>query len=279
MKKTMLVALTLGATTLASSVMAADVTPAQSRQMLQDYFAAKYPSIPLSTYNQGAYIFDKDKMSQFNDVMEFPPYLDAIDEGEALWNKDKAVLSKCLGSDVSAIRTHFPYFDDKTNQVVTLEGTIEKCRADAGLKPYKHQKKGKGDIARISAYFADQAHGKKINVVINSPGARKAFEAGQKFYITPRGQLGLSCAKCHTYNAGHKARANFLSANLGVTAHFPVWRAKWNHLGTLENRYIGCQKNMRAKPTMPQSTESKNLEFFQAYMSNGYTINGPGYRE
>lgn len=275
----MLVALTLGATTLATSAMAADVTPAQSYQMLKEYLHAKHPNIPLSEYNKGAYIFDKDKMQQYKDIMEFPPYLDAIDAGEALWNKDKAVLSKCLGSKVSAIRTRYPYFDNKTNQVVTLEGTVEKCRADAGLKPYKNQKKGKGDIARLSAYFASQAHGKKINVVINSDGARKAFEAGQKLYITPRGMLGLACAKCHTYNAGNKARANFLSANLGTTAHFPVWRAKWNHLGTLENRFIGCWKNMRAKPTMPQSTASKNLEFFMAYMSNGYPINGPGYRE
>jgi len=114
---------------------------------------------------------------------------------------------------------------------------------------------------------------------LESGGSRESCGAGREIYIQPRGQLGLSCAKCHTYNAGRKARSNILSPNLGHTTHFPVFRAKWQALGTLHRRYEGCNKNMRANPFKAQGTEYSNLEFFQAYTSNGLEINGPGYRE
>lgn len=276
MKKTLLVALALGATATATVSMAASIDPEQSRQDLVKYFNAKYPNIPFAAYKNGAYNFSADKMAQFKDVMEFPPYLDALDAGEALYNKDKAVYEKCFGTDVTKVRVMFPRFDEKTQQVQTLEGQINACRKNAGLKPFKWKK---GKIAQLSAYFADQARGQKINVKIDSEGAKKAFLRGEKFYITPHGQLNLSCAKCHTYNAGRKARANLLSPNLGHTTHFPVFRAKWQNLGTLHRRYGGCNKNMRLKPFKAQSETYRDLEFFEAYMDNGLEINGPGYRE
>ncbi|MDX1352217.1 MAG: sulfur oxidation c-type cytochrome SoxA [Thiomicrorhabdus sp.] len=276
MKKTLLIALSLGVTVGAASTSALAVDPEMDRQQIVDFFKAKNPKIAPEEYINGAYIYDADKFAQWEAAEEFPPYLDAIDAGEAAWNKDKAVFEKCFGSDVSKIRVKYPYFDDAANKVVTLEGAINQCRTDAGLKPYKLKK---GTLAQVSAYLAYNARGQKINVKIESEGARKAYEAGRAIYIEPRGQLGLSCAKCHTYNSGRKARSNILSPNLGHTTHFPVFRAKWQALGTLHRRYEGCNKNMRANPFKAQGTEYSNLEFFQAYVSNGLEINGPGYRE
>ena len=276
MKKTLLVALTVGVTAAATTVTAANVDPEQSRQQLVDYFKAKNPNIKFEDYKNGAYNYSADKKAQWEAAEEFPPYLDAVDAGEALYNKDQAVYDKCFGSDVAKVRVNYPRFNEKTQQVETLEQQINKCRTDAGLKAFKWKK---GDIARLSAFYAYNARGQKIDVKIESDGARKAFEDGQAFYIKPVGQLNLSCAKCHTYNSGRKARANILSPNLGHTSHFPVFRAKWQNLGTLHRRYGGCNKNMRAKPAKAQSETYRNLEFFQAYMSNGIEIDGPGYRE
>lgn len=276
MKKTLLIALSLGVSVAATSTMATAMDPEKDRQQMVDFFKAKNPNIAPDEYINGAYIYSADKMAQWEAAEEFPPYLDAIDAGEAHYNKDKATFDKCFGSDVSKIRAKYPYFDEKTQQVVTLEGSINKCRTDAGLKAYKWKK---GALAQVSAYLAYNARGQKIDVKIDSDGARKAYEAGRNLYIKPSGQLGLSCAKCHTYNAGRKARSNILSPHLGHTTHFPVFRAKWQNLGTLHRRYGGCHKNMRAKPFKAQSEEYRNLEFFEAYSSNGLEINGPGYRE
>jgi sulfur-oxidizing protein SoxA len=276
MKKTLLIALSLGVTVAATSTLATAMDPEADRQQLVDYLQAKHPKIAFDDYINGAYNFSADKLSQWEAAEEFPPYLDAIDAGEAYYNKDKATFDKCFGTDVSKIRVKYPYFDEKTQEVVTLEGSINKCRTDAGLKAYKWKK---GALAQVSAYLAYNARGQKINVKIDTDGARAAYEAGRNEYIKPTGQLNLSCAKCHTYNAGHKARANLLSPILGHTTHFPVFRAKWQELGTLHRRYGGCHKNMRAKPFKAQGEEYRNLEFFEAYISNGLEINGPGYRE
>ncbi|MBF6058828.1 MULTISPECIES: sulfur oxidation c-type cytochrome SoxA [Thiomicrorhabdus] len=276
MKKTLLVALSLGVSVAATSTMASSVDPEKDRQEAVKFFEAKTPNVPIADYINGAYIYDADKMAQWEAAEEFPPYLDAVDAGEALWNQDKAVYEKCFGSDTTNIRQHYPYFDEKTQQVVTLEWAINICRENAGLKPFKYKK---GDIANLSGYLAYQARGEKIDVKIDSEGAKAAYNKGREFFLEPRGQLNLSCAKCHTYNAGRKARSNILSPHVGQTTHFPVFRAKWQELGTLHRRYGGCQQNMRAKPYAAQSETYRNLEFFEAYMSNGLEINGPGYRE
>ena len=276
MKKSLLIALSVGVSVGVVSNTALAVDPEKDRQQLVDFFKAKNPKLQPEEYVNGAYIYNADKFAQWEAAEEFPPYLDAIDAGEAAWNKDQAVYEKCFGSDVTKVRNKYPYFDEKTQQVVTLEGSINQCRTDAKLKPLKWKK---GALAQISAYLAYNARGQQINVKAESEGALKAYEAGRDFYIQTRGQLGLSCAKCHTYNAGKKARSNILSPNLGHTTHFPVFRAKWQNLGTLHRRYGGCNKNMRVKPMKAQSEMYRNLEFYQAYQSNGLEINGPGYRE
>jgi sulfur-oxidizing protein SoxA len=277
MKKTLLIALSLGVSVAATSTMASPtVDPETDRQQLVEFFKAKHPNIKFEDYRHGAYNYDANLMAQWEAAEEFPPYLDSIDAGEALYQKDKAVYDKCFGSDVAKVRTQFPRFNETTQQVETLEQQINACRENAGLKPFKWKK---GDIANLSAFYAYNSRGEKIDVKIDSEGAKQAFNKGREMYITPRGQLNLSCAKCHTYNAGRMARADTLSPNLGHTSHFPVFRAKWSELGTLHRRYGGCHQNMRAKPFDAQSEEYRNLEFFQAYMSNGIEIDGPGYRK
>lgn len=276
MKKTILVALTLGATVSANSVMAAGMDPEQSRQQFVDYFKAKSPAIEFNDYGNGVYNYNADQMMQWKAAEEFPAYLDFIDAGEALWEKDQAVYENCFGNDVSKIRVQYPRFNEKTQQVETLEGQINQCRTDAKLEPFKWKK---GDIANLSAFIAYQARGQKINVKIESEGAKKAFLAGQEYFVKPRGQFGLSCAECHVYNAGRRARGNTLGPALGHTSHVPIYRAKWKELGTLHRRYEGCDKNMRIVPAKAQSETYRNLEFFEAYMGNGIELNGPGYRE
>jgi len=276
MKKTLLIALSLGVSVAATSTMATTIDPEKDRLQMVDFFKAKNPNITPEEYVNGAYIYSADKMAQWEAAEEFPPYLDSIDAGEAHYNKDKAVFDKCFGTDVSKIRVQYPYFDESAKQVVTLEGAINKCRTDAGLKAYGLKK---GALAQVSAYLAYNARGQKIDVKIESDAAKAAYAAGRDFFIKPRGQLNLSCAKCHVDNSGRKARANTLSPLLGHTTHFPVFRAKWQALGTLHRRYEGCQKNMRAEPYKAQSETYRNLEFYQAYSSQGLEINGPGYRE
>ena len=48
---------------------------------------------------------------------------------------------------------------------------------------------------------------------------------------------------------------------------------------TLQQRFAGCVRDVRAKPFELQSREFRNLEYFLSYMSNGLELNGPGARK
>jgi sulfur-oxidizing protein SoxA len=282
MKKTLSNAIALAiATGFGSQAIAQDFAAhaEKSRTDLIKYFEAKTPDRPFEDYIHGIYGYNDERKSQWEMQEEFPPYQDHVDAGQKLFEQDKAAYVGCLvNSDkgVGEIRASYPYFNEESKKVVTLEGDINRCREAAGLKPFKWKK---GDIAKLSGYLAYESRGKKINVEINSAEAAAAFADGERLFAEPRGQLGLACASCHVYNASRQARSDILSPLLGHTTHFPVWRGKWNDLGTLQRRYEGCHKNMRAKPLKVQGEEYNNLEFFSAYMSNGLEINGPSYRQ
>lgn len=257
----------------------------KSRTDLVNYFQAKHPNRPFEDYIHGIYGYNAERKSQWEAQEEFPPYEEYVERGEKLFNQDKAAYMGCLVNSekgVEYIRPSYPYFNEDLQAVVTLEGDINRCRKEAGLDAYPWRR---GSIAHVSGYLGYEARGQKINVEINSDGAAQAFAEGERLFVEPRGQLGLACASCHVYNASRQARSDILSPALGHVTHFPVWRGKWSRggtvdgLGTLQRRYEGCHRNMRAVPNEVQGKEYNNMEFFQAYISNGLEINAPSYRQ
>ncbi len=268
----------LGSTLFVLSAYSA--TPGEDKQRLWDYFSNKYSSIETSDYINGNYVFDPDLREQWEDTeADFPPYEDFITKGEDEWNttfsNGKTYASCFPGMSVDNIRPSFPSYSNERAEVITLELALNECRVANGEIPFGWQK---GAIANLAAYLSFEAREKQINIDISSEGAKNAYLKGKNLFYGKRGQLNMACADCHVYYAGYRARANVLSSVIGQTSHFPVYRKKWGNLGTLHRRYVGCQKNIRAKPFKPQSTEYRNLEFFHTYMSNGLRWNGPQTR-
>jgi len=217
---------------------------------------------------------------QWEEIEEFPPYELNIDKGETLFNTPFAngkSYADCFDNGGIGIAHRYPFFDQESGQVITLEGSINACRAVNGEKPLGWSK---GAIADISAYMHYTSRGQVINVVVPSdPAAQAAYQRGKNHFYAKRGQLNMACADCHVYYSGNKIRADLLSPALGHASGFPVYRSKWGGLGTLHRRYGGCNKQVRAKPYKSQSTEYKTLEYFHTYMSNGLEINGPSARK
>lgn len=249
------------------------------------HYSKQNPGSTNETLSRGSYSFNEDKLMQFEDLMEMPPFEDSLDKGESIWNKAFAngkTFASCFSMKPEQIRTSFPRWNSKTKKVETLEAQVNKCRVDNGEKPWGYKK---GNIAFVSSYLNSIAAGSKINVIVPE-GDEDAFEAwndGKKTFYTKRGQLNLSCADCHAYSAGKWIRGNILSPAKGHVTHFPVWRGKWakssNGYGTLQRRYGGCYKQVRAQPAKTQGKEYTNLEFFHTSMSNGMDYVGPEYRE
>ncbi|MEE9350901.1 MAG: sulfur oxidation c-type cytochrome SoxA [Thiotrichaceae bacterium] len=273
--------LTIAATTIALSLtplIGTHASPAEDLEAFKGYFKKKFSDVAFDDYKNGVYAIDSASREQWEEMEEFPPYELAIDDGAALWGKKFAngkSFADCFG-DVAGIRGKYPYFDEAKDDIATLEGTINKCLTDNGEKPFKWKK---GNLAKLSAYIAYQGRGGKVDVKVEGAKAEAWYNEGKTFFYAKRGQLNMACADCHVYYAGQNIRADKLSPAMGHTTHFPVYRSKWGNLGTLHRRYGGCNKQVRAKPFKAQSKQYKALEYFEAYMSNGLELNGPGSRK
>ncbi len=274
----------------------------KDRKALQEYMEKKFSDLkgastffPYSTKDEleknfiwgikgkdftiGSYSFNKGGKSQYDEINEMPPYEDAIDEGKELYEKKFAngkSFKDCYPDP--AIAGDYPKFDNKSKTVITLTNSINSCLKDNGEKEWK---KTKGKLAKLEAYFASTSKekGKKVNIVIDSKEAAEAYERGKKEYYTQRGYLNLSCASCHVQGAGQRVRNEYMSPLLGQTTHFPVYRLKWEGLGTLERRLKGCEKDTGQNPHKPGTKWQNEVLYFVAYMSNGLPIDGPSVRK
>ena len=230
-------------------------------------------------FRLGSYAFNKNGREQYEEINEMPPYEDNIDEGKELYENTKFKNGKSFKDCFPdpAIAGDYPKYI-KGKGVVTLSGAINNCLVENGEKPWKMTK---GKMANLQAYFAatSREKGKKVNIIIDSKEALEAYNRGKKEYYSQRGYLKLSCANCHVQGAGQRVRNEYMSPLLGQTTHFPVYRLKWEDLGTLERRLKGCNKDQGETPHKPGSKWMNELAFFMAYMSNGLPVDGPDIRK
>ena len=230
-------------------------------------------------FRLGSYAFNKNGREQYEEINEMPPYEDNVDAGKELYENTKFKNGKsfkdCFPNP--AIAGDYPKFI-KDKGVVTLSVAINNCLKENGQKPWKQTK---GKMADLEAYFAaaSREKGKKVNIIIDSKEAQEAYERGKKEYYSQRGYLKLSCASCHVQGAGQRVRNEYMSPLLGQTTHFPVYRLKWEGLGTLERRLKGCNKDQGENPHKPGSRWLNELAYFMAYMSNGMPVDGPDVRK
>ncbi|BBO99577.1 sulfur oxidation c-type cytochrome SoxA [Sulfuriferula nivalis] len=276
MKKTLLA---LVATTLTLGAVAANATPEQDKKNLVKYFTQKYPDIKLDQYVYGALAFDKDSMAQYNSIMDFPPFGTVVDQGQKMWEtpfKNGKTYASCFPNGGKNVAGNYPYFDDKANKVVTFEMAINECRVSNGEEPFNLS--DATTIGRLTAYARTLSDGMKMNIKVKGPKAEAAYEAGKSEFYTRHGQLGFSCASCHVYSAGSRLRSELLSPVVGQATHWPVFRGGDN-LVTLQMRYVGCNKLVRATPFKEGSEEYNNLEYFHSYISNGLPMKASVFRK
>lgn len=254
--------------------------PKSDNETMHDYFEKRFPAVEFAEFSNGVYAFDENAREQWLEIEDFPPYEDAIEHGQELFETPFAngkSYADCFPNGGIGIRQNYPMFDTERGEVVSLELAINECRTANGEEALSY---GMGDIADISAYMAYTSQGELINVVVpDDAKALAAYEAGKKLFYERRGQLNLACATCHVNSAGGQIRADILSPALGHVTHFPAYRFAREELVTVQKRYASCNVQVRAKPFKLQSEEYRNLEFYHAHMSNGLPVNGPGSRK
>ncbi|MDW3094278.1 MAG: sulfur oxidation c-type cytochrome SoxA [Gammaproteobacteria bacterium] len=254
--------------------------PQEDIKTYQDYFIKRFPKVEFQEFSNGIYAINDAMRENWEAMEEFPPYEPFIDDGKVMWDtafSNGKSYAQCF-PDGPGSKHLYPRWDKQQGQVVTLALAINQCRESNGEQLLKYNE---GPIAQILSYMAWESRGKKTNVVVPSddPRAMQAYEKGKEYYFTRRGQLNFACYHCHFSSSGLNLRADVLSTAVGQTTGWPVYRSKWGTVGTLHRRYIGCNKQVRAKPFKAQSEEYRNLEYFHSAMSNGIELNGPSSRK
>lgn len=282
MKKTMASLLIAG-----FALSAVGATPEEDIAAFQGYFLKKFEGVPLEAYNDGVNALPQyaGRRENWELLMEFPPYEEHVERGREEWAAPFAngkTFSDCAKDWPPA--NEYPWYDPRTDELHTIVGDVNACLKANGEEPIKNLRHGR--IARLVIAYKEQFNGEKMNVDVSHPGALKWYEKGKKFYWTKRGQLNFSCADCHVHSPGGKIRGDVLSAGLGHTTGFPVYRTRWfvdssgeRPLGTVHRRYGGCISQLRAAPFGSQSPEYKALELYEAVMSTGIPLKVPSQRQ
>ena len=128
--------------------------------------------MPLADFANGPYAVDADMRKQWEEIMQFPPYDFALDEGKTAFETPSPTASPTpTASPIGGIgiRQNFPYFDTQTGEVVTLDLAINRCRERNGEKPLPYQT---GMMASITAYMAETSRGKPFDIKIPDDPAR-----------------------------------------------------------------------------------------------------------
>ena len=199
---------------LALPVFAADkVDPAAEQKAFQAYFHAQFPNVPQDDFVNGPYSMDKGMRKQWEEIMQFPPYDFALDEGKKLFEtpfKNGKSYADCFPNKGIGVRQDYPYFDTKAGEVVTLSMAVNRCREANGEQPLNWET---GPLASIIAYMSETSRGKRFDIKIpDDPRALAAYEDGEQDLLFPQGPAQfllceLSRAICRKTPAGRRAGA------------------------------------------------------------------------
>lgn len=269
-----------------------DAGPVATLNAMKAHFQQTMPEVKGDAFSDGALNFNKGAKeyndsweARFKDDFDQPfEYTKALADGKALWEKsfaDGKHFSDCFPDNAKGIVANYPKVA-ANGAVVTFEGALNQCLETHHEKPLAYRDmKTMGVLSMYARKFSD---GARINIEVKTDAEKAAFERGKVLYYARNGQLGMACASCHTQQAGKTIRTEELSPVIGQADHFPVFRPNKATgqltVVTLQDRYRGCQKNVKvSKPYQPGSVELNDLEFFHTYMSNGLPLRSGAFRK
>jgi len=258
---------------------AAQDGPEADRERMVNFFSERFPGVPLQDYVYGAMIVSADARAQYEQIMEFPPFLGDLDAGRRMWEKpfrNGRTFADCFPDGGRNVAGNHPYYDATLDKVVTFEMALNRCLEDNGEPPMRYGEREPMGV--LSAYARTLSDGMPMNVQVRSEKARAKYEAGKDIYFRRMGQLNAACAGCHMHLAGRIMRMEVISPTLGHATHWPIFRAG-EELMTFQGRFNRCMEQMRAAPFGYNSEQWNNLEYFLSYLSNGLPLKASVFRK
>ena len=205
---------------------------------LVEFFGKRFPGVQLDDYVYGALIANPGGREQYEQIMEFPPFLGDIDKGKKIWEtpfRNGKTFADCFPRRRAQRSRELSLLRRAARKVVTFENAINACLRANGEAEFAY-----GDrqtMGVLTAYARTLSDGMRINIRIESPAAVAKYEAGRNLFFRRIGQLNAACAGCHVYNAGndHAHGDHFSGSGSGdALAHLPRRRGADDIPGPLQ---------------------------------------------
>jgi hypothetical protein len=164
--------------------------PAEDRVQLVEFFVNRFPGVPLEDYVYGALIANPGGRDQYDQIMEFPPFLGDIEKGKRIWETtfhNGRSFADCFPGGGHNAVGNYPYFDETLGKVVSFENAINAClRANGEAEMAYGEREPMGVL---TAYARTLSDGMRIDIRVDSPGAAAKYEAGRNlFFRQPQGR-------------------------------------------------------------------------------------------
>jgi sulfur-oxidizing protein SoxA len=227
------------------------------------------------------YWFRSDETRAMQDDEFENPGLLMVERGAELWNEVDGAAGKSCASchsdaaeTMKGIATDYPKWHERLGKPLNLEQRINLCRTEnMQADAWKLEAE---PLVAMTTFVRHQSLGMPVKVQIDGP-MTPFFEQGKQLYYQRRGQLDMACAGCHEANTGKFLRSDHLSQ--GQTNGFPTYRLKWQGVGSLHRRFVGCMEDVRAEPYAAGSDEFVALELYTAWRGTGLPIETPSVRQ
>jgi sulfur-oxidizing protein SoxA len=254
------------------------IDPDTERASIVRRFQQRFPGRPLDDYVLGAFMLNPAGRAHYDDIMAFAPFLPDIERGRVLWEtplKDGRTYADCLPDGGRNLAGRLPRYDEAEARVVTFEMLLNRCRREAGEAEYRHD--DRATMGLLTAWARTLSDGMRMDVRVDTPGARAKWDAGRALFHRRIGQMNFACVQCHVDNAGRTMRMEIISPVVGQATHFPLWRSG-ETLYTPHMRFTRCMEQVRAQPFPAGSEAFNNLEYYHATLSNGLPLQANVYR-
>ena len=226
---------------------------------------------------QSGYAFLQPETQALQDDDFANPGLLWVERGSALFHEtDETACASCHGNDsadLSGVATHYPAQDKTSGALINLEQRINLCRVrHQNREPLAYES---DDLLALTAYVASLSSGQPVAVSL-TPETLGAYNAGETYFFTRRGQFNISCSGCHNQNWSKQLRGDTISQ--GHANGFPAYRLEWQGLGSLHRRFQDCDAGVRAEPLPLGDPTYVGLELYLAVRGQGLNVEAPAVR-
>jgi L-cysteine S-thiosulfotransferase len=218
--------------------------------------------------------------------------------GEELWKKKagpkNASLEQCdLGLGPGVVKgayTVLPKYFADTGQVQDLESRLVTCMVTLqGLTPEEAKKNPfanpgqKVPMDALVAYIAAQSRGMKMNVSLDHPKEREAYEIGRRIFFYRAGPHDFGCVTCHGQDRIRIRLQDLpnLTRNAETQRTYTTWpayRVSQGEVRSMQWRLNDCFRQARFPQLEYVSPASIALELYLAKNADGGVMNAPSVK-